>query len=250
MNELINNRYEKKYILTESQCKAFHQLVNIHLQKDPYMPKDDVYHVYNLYFDTSDYSFIRHSLDRPVFKDKFRLRTYHMPVSAHELVFLEIKKKFKGLVNKRRIEIRYDVANNYLMHGLAPTFDTPIDQQVFHEIDYLIKREGQLSPKVFIAYDRIAYLNQEDSMRITFDNNIRFRTTNLNLSSDESIPVLADTKGCLMEIKSTQNFPLWLVNALSKSNVYSQRFSKYGKTYQHILKGGQTYDYLFLDDLA
>lgn len=248
MNELISNRFEKKYILDESQFKSLHELIKKHLKRDPYMPKDTQYHVYNLYFDTDDYSFIRRSLERPIYKDKFRLRAYHMPVHGEDLVFFEIKKKFQGRINKRRIQLPYKEAKKYLYQHQKPSFLSITDQQIFQEVDYLISRNGQLSPRVYIAYDRLAYLNNTNSFRITFDTNIRFRTHDLHLESDESKPILADPKGALMEVKSTRNFPLWLVKELSKLTIYSQRFSKYGKTYQQILQGGKTYDYFFLDD--
>ena len=52
--------------------------------------------------DTPDHRLIRSSLEKPVYKEKLRLRSYGVPQSD-TTVFAELKKKYKGIVYKRRI---------------------------------------------------------------------------------------------------------------------------------------------------
>ena len=96
-------------------------------------------------------------------------------------------------------------------------------------------------PKVFIGYDRLAFAGIDDSeLRITFDTNIRWRTTDLDLRcGDYGVP-LGGYGDVLMEIKIPGTAPLWLAHLLSEAGVFSTSFSKYGSCYsRHILGAAQ-----------
>jgi SPX domain protein involved in polyphosphate accumulation len=168
---------EKKYLLTKEQ---YNQLLN---RIEPFMLRDKygLHTICNIYYDTDNYDLIRISSERPIYKEKLRLRSYGIP-SEEDTVFLEIKKKYKGTVYKRRISLRLKDAVNYLEHGIKPC----CDNQILHEIDYFIDYYKP-SGKVFIAYDRTAFYGREDaSIRITFDQNIRSRTYDLDLSKGDT----------------------------------------------------------------
>ena len=49
----------------------------------------------NIYYDTDNYRLIRKSLEKPVYKEKLRVRSYRQ-VSQDEEVFVELKKKYKS----------------------------------------------------------------------------------------------------------------------------------------------------------
>lgn len=250
VNELMTNRYEKKFILSFEQTKLVYLTLLKHLTRDQYSKENQVNHVYNIYYDTNNYSFIRHSISKPTYKDKLRIRSYHIPVHDQDSVFLEIKKKYRGHVNKRRLEVTYKEAKSFLNHGIIPKSMLTKEQFAINEIKYLMEREGQIQPKVFISYERLGFNSDDLTLRVTLDSNLRFRLNHLSFSSDDAIPIMANKNDCIMEIKSTKNFPLWLVRLLSELNVYAKRFSKYGQAYQKILEGGKIYDYLFLDYLT
>ena len=132
----------------------------------------------NIYFDTDEYDLIRKSLEKPIYKEKLRLRAYGIP-SENSDTFIEIKKKFNGVVYKRRIKSEYSMAKDYLYNGISDKkFET---QHIFMEIEYMMKLY-KLHPKVYIAYDRRAYFGKEDpEFRVTFDNNIVSRSNYLDL---------------------------------------------------------------------
>ncbi len=237
MQKMTFNRYEKKFILTTDQKDMLLKEVSKRLTFDENIKNGKPYQIYNLYYDTNDYEFIRHSLSKPIYKDKVRLRAYHYPLTDEDLVFLEIKKKFEGRVNKRRIIMSYKEFKAYLNEEKSPEADDYLNLQVFQEIEYLLKRNA-LQPKAYIAYERIALHNEDDSLRVTFDHNIRYRNENINFENDDSKQILEDQDEWLMEIKSIQNFPLWLVNILSENKIYATSFSKYGKAYKQFINGG------------
>ena len=237
MKKMIFNRYEKKFILTTEQKDTLLIEVSKRLSFDENIKNGQPYQIYNLYYDTNDYEFIRHSLSKPIYKDKVRLRAYHYPLTDEDLVFLELKKKFEGKVNKRRIVMSYKEFKAYLNEEKSPETDDYLNYQVFQEIEYLLKRNA-LQPKAYIAYERIALHNEDDSLRVTFDHNIRYRNENINFENDYSKQILEEKDEWLMEIKSIQNFPLWLVNMLSENKIYATSFSKYGKAYKQFINGG------------
>lgn len=243
----IFNRFERKYVVTIEQRDQLIHYFKDYLDFDPYSTNGKSYTIYNIYFDTHDYSIIRNSISKPKYKDKLRLRTYTFPIKDQDIVFLEIKKKFKKRVNKRRLTLTYKAAKDYLYSGLIPNLESYMDKQIFHEIDYFIKY-NQAKPGSYIRYDRIAFVSKTDNFRITFDSNLIFRNSNVNLENKQGIPIMASPNLCVMEIKSEDNFPLWLVRKLSELKLYSQSFSKYGKAYENYLIGGQNEDFVIFND--
>lgn len=138
--------------------------------------------------------------------------------------FFEIKKKYNGLVNKRRIPLSREEAKKYLEEGDAPK-ETG---QIYREVDYFFTHYG-IRPKRNIAYDRLAMFGKDDpDFRVTFDVAIRNRTDNLTLQSDENTTLLLTPGYYLMEVKISDAMPKWFENLLSKYGIYNTSFSKYG----------------------
>lgn len=225
-------RYEIKYILSMEQAALLESVMS------PYTEKDKFFHssICSLYFDTPDYLLIRRSLEKPQYKEKLRLRSYGVADQSGE-VFAELKKKFKGVVYKRRIKMRQTAAMDALCLR-APFPDT----QVGREIAFCYKRYNDLRPRVFISYERDAYRGKEDKdFRMTFDDNIFWRDTDLSLTSGIYGSPLLGGK-VLLEVKTTTALPLWLTRFLSENKIYKASFSKYGNAYAAILqnaaKGG------------
>ena len=223
--QLSFQRYEKKYMMTAGQYEALWAELSPRLRPDEYFSST----VCSLYYDTDDYSLIRHSIQKPVYKEKLRLRSYGIPNDASP-VFVELKKKFKGIVYKRRIELEKAQAENWLDGGPAPD-----DSQISREIDWVLNRY-ELSPKIIICCDREAWVDKENSeLRFTFDKNIRYREDQLDLSFGSHGRLLLEDGSVLMEIKMPETSPLWLAELLSRHKVFPAGFSKYGKSYEQKL---------------
>lgn len=228
-------RYENKYLLTRKQAEAFLQAVGEWILPDQY----GEYTIRNLYLDTEDFYFIEHSLDKPVYKEKLRLRSYGA-VDEEDRVFLEIKKKYRGIVYKRRIALLLKEAEGYIGEGIRPqNMEGEHPEQILEEIDYLMKRYKPY-PRIYLAYDRQAYRAKEyPQLRITFDRNIRSRWQDMTLQSDDGTQLL-DTgteQYRLMEIKSDGALPVEFAMVLSKLKIFPVSFSKYGNIYLSNRKG-------------
>jgi hypothetical protein len=224
----VFKRKEKKYLLTAQQYQTLLP------QLQGYMNQDEhgLHTICNLYFDTDRYDLIRHSIEKPVYKEKLRLRSYGVPKRSDN-VFLELKKKLKGVVYKRRVSLTLEEARRYLVYHEQPRKES----QILHEIDWFLQRY-QPVPKIYIAYDRMAlFWNEDKNLRITFDQNILFRESLLDLSKGNWGKPLLKTSNVLMEIKIPGAMPLWLSRILNELGLYPTSFSKYGNIYkEHLLQ--------------
>lgn len=224
----VFQRYEIKFLLSAKQyCAVVSEIAK--------MTKADSHgtsNVRSLYFDTPDNLLIRRSLEKPEYKEKLRLRSYGA-ASADSNVYLEIKKKCKDVVYKRRIELKYKNALSYISGKSAADND-----QIFREIDYFMSFYGNLRPAMLLTYNRNAYYGENDGLRITIDTDILFRNYDLDLSSGVyGDNVLPDGVYALMEIKTGNSIPMWLARLLSENGVYKSSFSKYGEAYKKVLSG-------------
>lgn len=221
-------RYEKKYMLTLQQYQELMLRLKLHMNEDAY----GLHTINNVYLDTNSYELIRTSMEKPLYKEKIRLRSYGSGGSDHQ-TFIEIKKKFNGIVYKRRIAMPLSEAIDYLEHGKQPAESS----QILHEIDWFMKRYHP-EPKMFIAYDRLALYGKENpQLRVTFDQNIRYRNSELSPSLGSWGTALLPSDAILMEIKIPGAIPIWLSQILTELEIYSSSFSKYGRCYtKHFLE--------------
>lgn len=219
-------RYEKKYLLNLEQYQK------IRAGLAPYMEADEHgrYTICNLYYDTPDFQLIRASLDKPVYKEKLRMRSYGVPADG-DSVFVELKKKYKGVVYKRRTALEAGEALDYLAGRCSPR----AKDQICREIDWFLGRYHPV-PQVFIAYDREALAGLEDRvLRVTFDSDLRWRDTALDLRSGDGGERITSRDQILMEIEIPGSAPVWLSRLLSENSVFPTSFSKYGVCYRENL---------------
>ncbi len=226
--KLSFKRYEKKYLLSARQYRQLFEQLRPYIEPDEYFQST----VCSLYYDTEDYRLIRHSIEGPVYKEKLRLRSYGVP-GAEDMVFVELKKKYKGIVYKRRVTAGAREAAAWLSGESA----APTDGQMAREIDWFL-RQNRPAPRVFIACERTAWRAKEEAeLRITFDENLRWRGSDLDLCAGSAGEALTEEGEVLMEIKMPGAAPLWLAHMLSDDALFPTSFSKYGTAYKnHILQ--------------
>lgn len=219
-------RYEKKYMLTPDQQRFLLDGMR------PYMQADDYgeYTICNVYYDTDDWQLVRASIEKPVYKEKLRVRSYGVP-AADGSVFVELKKKYDGVVYKRRIVVPAGQAEP-LLRGELPEDGFG---QIGREIGWF-QSFYRTAPKVFVGYDRLAYAGIDDpELRITFDTGLRWRDTDVSLLlGDHGAPIIPDGQ-VLMEIKIPGASPLWLSRLLAGAGAYPTSFSKYGTCYKNFI---------------
>ena len=237
----VFNRYEHKYMLDREIFEKVIKILDEHMYMDSHNKDHTPYTISNIYFDTPDDYLIRNSLSKPEYKEKLRLRAYGIP-NENSKVYLEIKKKFKGIVNKRRTTLRLSEAYDFVSTGKAPEPKEYMNTQVLHEIEYFLK-VYDLSPKLYLAYDRIAYFERDNKdLRISFDMNIRSRRYDLRLEDGDFGERLLDGEFYMMEIKTSLAKPLWLTHMLDELNIKRRSFSKYGTEYKNMINRTDIYE--------
>ena len=223
----IFKRYELKYLLTKEQMEEILDRAGEYIRGDEYGKST----ICNIYYDTPDSLLIRRSLEKPIYKEKLRLRSYGV-AKANTPVFAEIKKKYDGVVYKRRINTNEQQAMA-LCKGIAPV----TKNQITNEILYFVRRYHNLAPAVFLSYEREAFYAKNDGdFRITFDRNILWRDYDLTLSKGVYGTPILNSNQVLMEVKCPGAMPLWFVEILTDMGLYKTSFSKYGKAYEAMLK--------------
>lgn len=227
---MIFRRSEQKYLLTAEQYRALWECVSSHLEEDEYGHST----ICTLYYDTEDYELIRSSIEKPVYKEKLRLRSYGVP-AEDTTVFIEIKKKYDGIVYKRRVGLPFTEAVQSLEQGYIEP--VPEQEQISSEINYFLRRYGsQLKPAVLLVYDRDAFRGTgEEDLRMTFDFDIRSRRERLSLSDGTDGNNFFQNGEVMLEIKTIGAYPFWLVHALEECQVYPASFSKYGSIYRQCI---------------
>lgn len=227
----VFNRYENKYLLDSEAYYKFYNRLLEYMELDDYNKQHEFYSITNLYYDTPHNALIRNSLAKPKYKEKLRLRAYGIP-NQDAKVYLEIKKKVFGLVNKRRTSLKLNEAYEFVRTGMEPEFKDYMNKQVIEEIKYFLTRYD-LQPKVYLSYERKAmFCKNNRDLRITFDTNIRSRRYDLKLEDGTYGEPLLEPGQWLMEVKAEKTIPVWLAKMLSEHQMYRTSFSKYGNEYK------------------
>ena len=223
----VFKRYELKYMLTLEQKEKMLEAMLPYMELDEYGRTT----IRNIYFDTDNYRLIRRSIEKPVYKEKLRIRSYSQ-ATKDSMVFVELKKKYENVVYKRRLPLREREAMEWVLREAA----CPLDSQISREIDYFINFYGKLRPSVFLSYEREAYYDKSGGdFRVTFDDTILCRRHDMNLcSSVYGTPILPQGK-VLMEVKCSGGLPLWMTKVLSQEKIYKTSFSKYGTAYSTLI---------------
>lgn len=250
----VFERKETEYRLSADQYRAILDALEGRLAPDAYGSTV----VKSAYFDTEQRDMVARSLEKPFYKEKLRVRGYGI-VGKDDTVFVEIKKKYDGVVYKRRIGMSYAAARAYLdgmpyekacrafpAKGESQTTCASHEEevQVTREVDALASRWGALSASVVTSCVRTAYgpigedgygCSGEDGLRITFDSSLAYCDLRAKRRASSFLPLIGPEE-VIMEIKVRGSYPKWLADVLAQCNAYPCSFSKYGEAYKRCMQ--------------
>ena len=289
----VFKRVEKKYRIGAAERAAVETAAGGPMAVDAYGRT----RITSLYLDTPERSMIARSVEKPLYKEKLRLRAYGdaagvalmgafgagpivrepggLPLSDGEVetrvasglqvpgaalalpVFFGIKKKFKGIVYKRRLALTLPAALAFVSGlpyeqacarwplsdaALAAAALSPATRQIARELEAAMDRWLPLVPSMGIACDRAAWAYRpemfqeregdelfDSALRITFDDCLEYLDCHRFRSPWR--PIIESSES-VMEIKSAGPYPPWLVEVLSAERIYPASFTKYGNAYQ------------------
>lgn len=219
----VMKRREMKYLLNAEQTAFVRKCLNGHMVADEFGKTS----IQSLYYDTPDYRLIRVSLEHQAFKEKMRLRSYGL-ATATSPVFLELKRKAEHIVYKRRIQSTIGSVDQFFA-GKENAFS---EGQISKEIAAFRDYYKELQPACMIIYDRVAYYEPDGDVRLTIDENPRYRMHDLDLTSSLQGELLLPEGWTILEIKIQDAMPIWLADILDKGKIYKCSFSKYGEAYK------------------
>ena len=226
--KMVFKRYELKYLLDENQYQAVKAVLNEHMRMDEYGRSE----IRNVYYDTDDFLLIRRSIERPLYKEKLRFRSYGRPKRDGK-IFVELKKKYDGVVYKRRLNMPLDRAVKWF----SDPESTPPDGQIGAEIDFMRHRYQGIRPMMNVNYEREAFFTDDSDFRVTLDYSVRAGIDDVGLRSrDTDFNVLPEGY-TLMELKTMGGIPLWMTRVLSENRIHRTSFSKYGNAYKLMVLG-------------
>ena len=226
----VMKRYELKYLLDAKQTELLRERLKGRMEVDRYGKTS----IASLYYDTPTYQLIRTSLEKPEFKEKIRLRSYGLATEGSP-VFLELKRKAYGTVYKRRVETTVPLVKKFF----SGEGDICAPGQINREITSFRDHYKELVPSCLIIYDRTAYYEPGGDLRLTIDENPRYRTNDLTLTKSMDGISLLDEGWTVLEIKVQDAVPLWLCEILSAGGIRKGSFSKYGEAYRQQLAKAQ-----------
>lgn len=243
----VFKRTEMKYLLSADQRRVLEETIAQKMVPNEFGES----RIMSLYYDTPEFALIERSLDKPLYKEKLRLRVYGSP-SPLAPAFVELKKKFDGVVYKRRVPLSLAAARVFL-EGMPyeaacrafPLVDHEAHRQslsarslqIGREIEFMIARHGDLVPSLLTSCDRVAYAEPEDDeLRITFDANLAFAVGVDDLLTVSEVAPLVDPACSVMEVKNAGPLPFWLVRALNAAKARPRSFSKCGHAYMSLRK--------------
>ncbi len=218
--QLTFERREVKYLLTDAERNELLARVGGHLVGDEHGASA----VRSLYYDTPTLILARRSSEHPAYKEKLRLRAYGQAAPG-EMVFVELKKKCKGVVYKRRSTRSLAEAQGLLAGHVAAK------GQIERELACAAARYEGLAPACYLAYDREAlYERNNRDLRLTFDRRVRmsWEAPRLDAELYGSAEQILDEGISILEIKTSRAMPLWLTQAMGELNVRQASWSKYG----------------------
>ncbi len=223
-------RVEKKYILTPTQAETIIAALGGRGFRE------NIYGsplIQSIYYDTPDHLLVRRSVERPGYKEKLRLRTYGDADPASP-AWAEIKKKVNGIVYKRRTGLPLAQAASAMASGRLPEENG----QIAREIEWFIRCYPGLRPACLIAYERRAFEQPAEGLRLTFDADVRFRGRDFDLTLPAAGTPLLGPGEILMEVKVPGAYPLWLTGLIWQVGARPVHFSKYGTAWvRHIRPG-------------
>ena len=219
-------RVESKYIITQEQYLILKEIMESKMIEDEHGKST----ICNIYFDTNQFDLIRHSITKPVYKDKVRLRSYNIP-NMNSKVYLEIKRKYAGVVSKRRIEMQLNEFYKYINNKNSFANGNQVKKELFYYFQFY-----NLIETMYVSYYRIAYYDKDNrDFRITFDSNIVARNYDLELEKGIYGNNILNKDNYIMEIKTLGTIPMWLVKILNDFRICPCGFSKYGKAYTQLI---------------
>jgi hypothetical protein len=226
----IIERREYKFLIDRPTVAAVRAAIRPFCILDPYAAQSPSrsYTIETLYLDTTDLSLFWANDHELVDRVKVRVRRYaDKPGSP---IFLEVKRRINDVIAKSRGRVP---AESWTRLLADPAMPIPADctgkDRAAVERFLALHRSLHLRPYTLVRYQREPWISTiDDYARVTFDTWIQAHT----LDSLTFEPDGGRTQDSLvvLELKFTNQVPIWLVNIVRSLGLVRGAYSKYGNS--------------------
>lgn len=193
------------------------------MERDAYAQKDGKYEIHSLYFDDYTDTCARENIAGEGRRFKYRIRYYNNDAKRLKL---EKKEKVNSYCHKRSCPLTV-AEYGMILQGKAEELYWQTEERLLKEFCLAIMMEA-FSPKVIVVYEREAFVEPVNNVRITFD----FCVSASDCYEDflggthSHIPILAGNQH-ILEIKFDDVLPSYIRQAVQSDALTQQAFSKY-----------------------
>ncbi len=222
------NRYELKYIVRIDEVDRIIADLESLTEPDDHGGPDG-YRVVSLYYDSPDLDFFWDKIEGIKFRRKVRIRIYPgKDIEAVEEGMVEIKQRINRTVQKRRLKLPLNEAEQLCAGSLERDDLDPLDRQVASEVQYIVQAM-HLAPTCITAYRRRAFVGglYDAGLRITFDVDLGCRVHGLKVNQNVQNHLFLPPDWSIMEVKVNDTVPSWVTSLLARHNCQLRRVSKY-----------------------
>ncbi len=230
-------RYEAKYLVDPALVPEIREFIAPFCEPDDHasgaLPE---YVVTTLQLDTPDLALYYAKEHEALARFKLRIRTYGLDRRCP--VFLEIKRKIKGVIVKSRATIPAELWDGDLVTSPGRWVPFRTAQEEMNYLNFVrIVHEIGARPVVLLRYHREAYLGRNDRYaRLTFDRRLCYHPTReWTLWPERARWYTLDTATLMgrprsmviLELKTFSDAPLWMVDLTERFDLQRIGFSKY-----------------------
>jgi hypothetical protein len=243
-DRMQKQRFELKYLVTEDTALRVRDFVRCYLDFDEYSvgKPNYSYPVHSLYLDSDSLYTYWTTINGD--KNRFKLRVRYYSDSPGAPVFFEIKRRVNNCIMKQRGGVKKEMVP-MLLSGLMPEMEHLMSKNPSHlfAIQRFVQLVGdiQAKPKTHIAYQREAYVSDDDTVRVTLDRMVYgepMLNPTIRLAMDPEHRVLNFHNyipNCvILELKYTNRFPNWFNELVQIFGVMQCGAAKYLESIQNI----------------
>ena len=222
-------RNEWKYLISPWEAELLQQRLEPYMQLDP-NAEGGSYMIRSLYFDDywdSAYNEKMMGVDE---RQKWRIRIYNY---SDDHIKLERKQKRESYIWKESANLTRNQVGKILDgdYGFLLSDPQPLCREFY--IDIMTK---VLRPKVIVDYDRVPYVLNEGTVRITFDYDVRAAYGSFDIF-DDTLPTMntMEADKLVLEVKYTEFLPDLIKKLIPPDGQEFSAVSKYVLCYEKVL---------------
>ena len=222
-----HNRHECKYVVPPAVAEQLLRRVEAHVAPDQHAAKiGGTYPISSLYLDDAVNTLYRETVEGRAHRFKLRIRSYED--RADLPVFLEVKRRHNGIVQKLRCPVPRQALPDLLRGDTTVVPELPPHQRQPLEEFVRLQQMQRAFPKLLVRYRRQAFVGcDEPTVRVTFDREMAASVEAESLVRHSGRFERLPLPGVIVEIKFTDQCPAWLTTSVRACELQRRSFSKY-----------------------